>query len=810
VEALNMKTFDSASIYDRLVEKLSQNASWKAIVGDSVIAAVLKAVAETNAETCRYMEYLYQESRWDTAQNSTSIAAAAGQLGYKPARMKSAMGTLYLSLDPRIHLVGRTIFKEKFLNKAITSWSVPTEDILLDNDLTITDSDGGSYLFTSINPLEAESYYQTNTIMQGIRKSIIMPVSIARTVATRSKLDPYIYIPIEITSCEDANRSATRSLFQVFINNTSGVSEEYRVVDTLHLSSSSDNDVEVYPDLYNRDLMYLKFNTSTARGKVLNLSTGSGVESIEVCYVETLGEEGNVSSVFKAFTVTGFDDEDTVLYGINLEAITGGAAEESAYDIKTNAPLYYMNSYAVATKEAYENALLSIDFGSNNYASKVHVYADTEEMVIDGVTQTQKITAICMLLSGLDDYDSDDYDELEETVNYYLSSIKAPTDVLRIVPPTYVGFSVGLDCTADRASVDNLATLKSNIRDLIDTSYGSESSNLDFDRSVYASDIISATKQAYPALLGMQLEVEAINKLSWDDAIRKQPVETSSTPIQTIRLPFAFNSVFIGDTDPTGFRDFQTGATYVLRVDIMYRRSTYSTLSAYHTSIFVKEDSSRTLLPWYAVADGSGNSAIWPSDEVTVADGYPQQNSAYAKLPNTYQYRYKKRVYSDAGFTDLITDTANGDEVQITSYATDLGAQNSYLIVYQPSTSGSTTGAGYVELDVLPIYETLVAYSAQDAALASLLADYPEATVRCGVATPEVLQGFIDDVLANYVEIYVAMRPYSQDMVLEDVTEENSAVLYIDSADADSTTGLLTNLATERRSRLISVECELV
>ena len=111
-----MKAFDSASIYQRYIDKLSQNPDWKAVIGDSVISAILKATSEVQAETARYAEHLFKETKWDTAQNTSSIVAAAGQLGYKPARKKSAFGDVYISADPRIHQVGRTIYRDHFLS----------------------------------------------------------------------------------------------------------------------------------------------------------------------------------------------------------------------------------------------------------------------------------------------------------------------------------------------------------------------------------------------------------------------------------------------------------------------------------------------------------------------------------------------------------------------------------------------------------------------------------------------------------------------------------------------------------------------
>jgi hypothetical protein len=58
-----MKSFDSVSIYDRMVAMLAQNPNWKAVVNDSVISTILKTSAEQLAEIARYSEYLFRETR---------------------------------------------------------------------------------------------------------------------------------------------------------------------------------------------------------------------------------------------------------------------------------------------------------------------------------------------------------------------------------------------------------------------------------------------------------------------------------------------------------------------------------------------------------------------------------------------------------------------------------------------------------------------------------------------------------------------------------------------------------------------------
>ena len=69
---------------------------------------------------------------------------------------------------------------------------------------------------------------------------------------------------------------------------------EYRVVDNLLLSSSSDYDCELYNDLYNQNLFYLKFNNDLYNGNVIDISSSSPIDHIRIDYVESLGSQGNI------------------------------------------------------------------------------------------------------------------------------------------------------------------------------------------------------------------------------------------------------------------------------------------------------------------------------------------------------------------------------------------------------------------------------------------------------------------------------------------------------------------------------------
>ena len=804
-----MKKFDSVSIYTRALEKLSQNPNWKAVVNDSVVSSIIKTISEQQAELARYMEYMFSE-KWDTARNLSSIIASAGQLGYKPARKKSAFGELYISADPRIHTVGRTLSKDQFLNGNFIK-SIPT-DIPLNSKVVITDSKQTSYVLTSRNSLSAGSPYVVNSIIQGTKKIISIPVSIARTMSARSKMDPYIYIPVYIENCENAGTSITQQFFRVYVTYAAGYQEEYRVVDSLHLSQSQDRDVEVYPDLYNINLLYLKFNVSPNRGKTLNLSESSGVESIDIHYIETLGSAGNLDKAFETFVISdipGFPN--TKLYGINLEPLIGGTDEETVNDIKRNAPLYYMSTYTAATQEAYEALIKRIDFGNGQYATRVRVFPG---YITDSETNISRtVTYVTLLLPGLEDIignsetAADTYKRIERNLNFYLMKLKAPTDVLKFYPPNYVSIGIGAQCTVQRNLVENIQELQDGIQNQLNTLYGSNSTELDFGRPFYEADVIKVIKEYSPAILSVKTEIEATKKLDWASVVRMHPI--SSSPLYTARLNFSFNPIFLGSNYIKGFKDFRTGASYAIRFDIMYKKPLKSSLPEYHTSIFVEENLSRKALGFYTIKDIS-TSPIWDKNLISNMDYFINDSTNYEELPNAYQFYYKPAIFSDDMFRKQISPENLKIEKILTDYNENPGTLSSYFISFSGDTNSldGKIGDGFIEFDITSIYAVLQRYAEQDTILRGLLQEHPLSLIKCSTAG-DVFNSFIQKVLSQYVDIYVSVRPIDKDLIpSEDDTTQNSIVLYADTMDADAY--VTTNLSSLKKKRNLSIGCELV
>ena len=836
--------FDSNSIYQRALQKLQQSPDWKPISNNSVISALLRSNSEIQAETARYAEYLFQESKWDSASNGSSILSMSNMLGYQPKRKQSARGKIYISADPRTHLVGKTLssyyFEDLMENGNTEAWQQTTSSFPITSSCTITDEDGHSYV--AIPTLwEANTKVKTLDIIQGQRKSVIIDIATIRATSTTSKLDPYLYIPVTIKNCEDASNPTSRAFFRVYtVSQTSNeVSyREYRVVDTLLLTNASDYDVEVYNDLYSQELFYLKFNNDPSRGRTLDISQNSSITGIRIDYIETLGEAGNVLDLFKTFTVTDITDTNgnisgLKLYGINLEAIAGGEDEETVADVKVNAPLKYIESYTAGTKEAYETAIGNMTFiinGKTTRPEKVQVYGSTEEDVNGNILP---ITCISFIADGIEDlvnsYDEDAYDDLEESLNYYLYRLKSPQDTLRFIPPKYTGFALGVKCRVDKDNTEDILQLEENIRTLIDNSWGSNADTLDFARNFYPSSIVKEIMNSYPEVSSVTTEVEAVVKLNWHEATRMQPKSSeddAATIIHTMRIPFNFDKLFLGSMATKGFKDYRTGADYVMRFDFMYKKPKQMTATTnYHTTIFVQDgrdqrseiDGEMTDAFW--VMKDNSQSGIWTNKEgstdvgLTTALNLPDYSylSDISQLKNTQQYYYRPEVYNDNDYRALVDESSSEYIPTISTYLVSPGAIDDYLIYFSSDyeDEDATIGDGWIELTFDPLYKMLSTFSLYDSDLRASLNECSLSLLKCN--NTDITDSFtvFTDLLSRYVDVYVSVRPVDPDLVIDQKeTNTGNTVLYIDSYDGNSLGNNTANLTTSKRDRMISVSCE--
>lgn len=861
-----MMKFDADSIVQRVSTNLGENPDWKPMLNNSVISSLVRHNAESDAEVARYSEYLFNESRWDTAQNRSSVVSMANMLGYQPKRKVSAHGKLYVSLDSKITYVPNTITMDSLMalkdystresSPLYSTWKVSDSKIVIDPSCSVKDSKGNPYVVVSSTTLQSRECLTSIDIIQGVRKSKFIDINTIRQIYSRSRLNRYIYIPVKIKDCEAATTISSRALLNIYLvikpNNSSSDSpilESYRIVDSLLLSSDGDRDVEFYNDLYNQDLFYLKFRDDPYHGGSLDISNTTSLQGIRIDYVESLGKDSNISNLYESFYIddakvlgSGNSITRTRLFGINYSPMEGGANEETISDIKSNAVKEYIKYYGVATKENYERVILNTEFPVNMndeaytiIPSKVQVYGGYEEQ---GSLKIP-VTKVSFIGSNLEDIidgknKQSIVNSINESLNYSLSRLKSPQDILRFVPPVYTSFAVGVKCKLRRSdNVDKSQSVSSNITDFIEEQWGPNSSYLDFGRDFYKSSELSDLYQEFDSLRSISMEVEAVKKLNWDDSERINPWASqvssadSSAKAHTCRIPFEFSTVFKGSlNNKDGFKDYNTASSYVMRIDFLYKApASMGGSVGLNRTIFLDSglseqsnpSKSRSKAKFYRLVEGEGSSELWPDYDYLIGSSDYDELGDADELPASYIVDFKKKVYDDSDYNLLKSDILKGKVA--TRNSTSRGTIDSYLVYfsgdYTTETGGDgSIGSGWLEIPFDEIYAVLVEYSLYDNDLRTALRDCPLSVLKCDTTDSDSFKKF-KSIVGDYLDIYISMRPNDNDLILQSsqLSKESgfngsNEILYIDSYDGPiSDNEKVINLTSEKRARFISVEC---
>ena len=834
-----MIKYDSDSIYNRELQRLRQNPDWQVISNNSLVSSLLKTEAEALAEVGRYSEYLFKESKWDTAQNPNSILAMAGILNYQPTRAISASGIVYWSLDPKIHSVGTTISLQAFQglkeggasSQLKNKWYTPASPITITPTAQVIDSKGHRYLMKTSGKLEAGEPWTSLGVIQGVPASQYLTIDEIRSVATKSRLNPYLYIPITLTNCENAATPSTRNFLKVtvFSKGTDSQSlkgQEYVIVNSLLLTTADDYAVELYNDLYNPTLFYLKFPNSTSVGQVLDISGSSSIVSIKVDYIQTLGAAGNIEEAFRTFTMeTTSNGQQVKLYGINIAPFLDGQDAEGIADIKVNAPRNYVKNYTVGTRESYENlikhASLKIKVSDLDNAKtitlepkQVRVYGGSDP---DAEGREIRKTMISFIADGLEDLDVDTsdviYDNIREALNLYLDKFKSPQDIIKFEAPNFIDFTVGLTLTLDKSITSDTEQLKLDIRDYVDSLWGSLSTELNFDRSFSCSKLQHLIMQQFPnrGIDAINCEVEAITKLNWSLASREVPnKDTTEVIYHTIRAPYYFDPIFLGNSTQKGFMDNRSGTagSYVLRFDIFYKKPLSLAginVNSYNGSIFIDDITARSTTGFFL--NHSSSEKYWENWKTN--DHYTELSGLF-ELTESHQYPLQQQVYTDSAYQALITKDSSIAERG--SAKTDTGALDDYLVYFSGNyTEGlDKIGKGWIEFPFDDIYHVLEVFKYYDATLAEDLNSCPLSVLNCNTSSTEedaakIFENF-KKILQQYVDIYVSLRPIDKDLIINSKTQSENSVLMIDSTDLNSVSvNNIENLTSVKRPRMISV-----
>jgi len=609
---------------------------WALLSENGVISAIMDAFADRLSEISRYAEYLLAEKKWTTAQNISSLNTQAGLTGRKSHRMKSAISHVIVSHTDetgtdRLSNLGRSFFnlddrsnydniikdpdpQDQLRAKALVPWTYDVPYIIPRGTRFIA-ANGAEFVATEavasrtlkepydIIASSEDSYneflaaggwdgikYLKVPVIQGKIKT----VTLGTAAGTRFET-----VLLSVNNCEDASNNVSNKFLKFKVNPTPATpdtAEEWVQIPNILLAGPLDKVYEVtnLPDY------------SGVMFKVGNGITGQRMPvgaTITLEYLETTGDAGNIDRKYQINTITfptGVQMIDprtntitAFLNATNDNPMLGGEPAEDQDAIRQNAPLDYLQYYAIATTEAYET---QIRMYSQVGLDKVKVYTDDIESIIELVgdtsdtargpliTNTSQSVLYVTAISSNGEVIENAQDTFIGPVSQAIGNLKAPSDTLVYIEPSFIQLCLN-------AKIYSVSTDLSD-QDIINTETSALSDaysifSMDFKTPFYNSEFVALT-QSFPFVNYTETFVEAVA----DMPIEESNIDYVPAPDKSGMYPalytmhFKFNSLFGSNAYYPGFQNYKQNAPYLLRVDLQFKNDPTAAASKNRTFFF--------------------------------------------------------------------------------------------------------------------------------------------------------------------------------------------------------------------------------
>lgn len=664
-----MKNFDQQAIENRILTRLRVKLNWAMVSENSTLRVLTSEISESLAELARYMEYLFNEVKWDNALNLSSQTHLGSLLGRKPARVKSAVGSLIVSatdaegLD-RLSNLGSSFFNLDDLSnyddlekntallglytKTLTPWSY-SEPYTIPKGTKFVSSSGIEFISTetvtsrilqepysvilrSESKLEA---FKAKGGWEGI-KYVRVPViqGVVKTVdfgtVQGSKFESF---KINSSKVEDASTSLSEQYLKFIVTLSNGDTEEWVKVNSVLLSEAYDKVFECYAADDGASVIF----------RVGNGITGALLPEgahLTIQYLESEGAAGNVESKYD-ITVMSFPENVSMidprtkkitnfLGCTNISKISGGQDAEDDLTYRENAPLAYMDSYTVGNTKKYTEYIKK---NSPIRLNKLKVFKETTSKTVytveDGVSladlkesfdmilPTTKITALNLNNDVIENYQ----DTFIEPLIKGMLNIKNPSETLEYSEPDFIdiGFAVesanlntNISASELVESIKAAATLKCGIE------------NVDFATKTQLSEIIRTVK-SINGVDRLSIEMEAKAKVKYDEL---ELVTTNIEGLELVVFPFEFSYVYNLDALNAGFKSYKNDQKYPIRVDLSFINSN----TEKNRTFYLKDNRLNSPYPDKTLQELKGYKGSIPLNE---HDSYMFKNTSYILYSET-------------------------------------------------------------------------------------------------------------------------------------------------------------------------------
>lgn len=617
-----MKRFDQQGILERLRARMRVNSNWATYLENGVVDNLLSVYAEGLAELARYLEYLALEKKWLTAQNMSSLVSMSKLISRKPRRPMSASGFIVVSHSDitgvkRLDRLGRSFFNiddisdyddsvdaninaTPLMKSALVPWRykdsyrvpegtvftsaggikfISTEDMVIKSF-----NDNYSLLKSAGNETRYEQFikeggwdkikYLKIPVVQGIPRATTLGL------ASGQRFESFT---ISNNNVEDASSRLTQKYFyvEVITSDTSSattVSEKWQQISNIRLAGPYD---KVFECITSDDLSQLtiKFGDGVS-GHLLTANT-----KVVLHYLETAGAEGNVESKYQIVkmefpygqrmidprtnTISDF------LSCTNIYPLSGGKAAEDYDDFKLNAPVSYLQYYATATVDEYQEKILRYSpisllrckvfsgnsFTLNNLDTSISdIYCE----VATEYTTIQNNFYITALQSNGKVIENAETTFIEPLIKAFANK-KSPNDSFTYIEPNLIPLSVSATISTSSLVYSDDMIYEIAKQDILRT-YSIFNSG--FKDNFYMSTIVSDIK-LHDFSDTVSVFIEAIANIKYDEISTLRTSDDNEEML--VAIPFSFDSIFKQNKYLKGLKNYKTDSGYLVKALVSFK-----------------------------------------------------------------------------------------------------------------------------------------------------------------------------------------------------------------------------------------------
>lgn len=486
--------FDYQSIKDRLITNIRKRNSWIGILPNSVNMRLIEGVAEELSELSRYDEYLLRESKWNLAQNRTSLFHQATLLGYQPHRKIGATGLVQVSSkkDAFSPLWVRYLsYSENDVvrhNNRIwqctvsTTTSEPeegnedwvrirtthTRNIGIPKYTEMQGTNGLKYTVVEATTLEASSDYTTVKVVQG-----------------EARIDRFTATGEVFEELEILNENIDNNNYEIFVNGSF-----WGEIDNLRKAGPDDFRYQVF-NSPNFDKVIFRFGDGRT-GQKLDFG-----DQVTIHWIETEGARGNVTAqnsiVMVTSPMTDIRGNNVMVYCNNYDGIVGGKDTEGISSIRKNGVFTFQAGERLVTVNDYRSFVeTNFDFiGKAVVWGAYEINIDNNNDPWEWIPTTENMIYISAITPGSEpldfmyNVDGSENEGNKIAIIREMQEKKSPTDIIAFEPVEFIHL-----ITNTHAFVKSenylLPEVIENIKNTFIQNYGIES--MTFKQSIYESN----------------------------------------------------------------------------------------------------------------------------------------------------------------------------------------------------------------------------------------------------------------------------------------------------------------------------------